>query len=215
MRRTILILGVILLAGVARPTRASFITNISASTTMGSGLGSDIQNTVDASGLGAGPLFTAPHAKTDPSNSWVGSQGVLFGDVVFDLKGTFLVDQLSVWNYNGGDPGSEGAAGVRVVVVLSSTDGVSYRPIPGMQMFFAKATGPVVQPETFVFSPLPASHLKFTILGNYGDKNYTGLGEIAVQGAIVPEPSSLVLCGMFGVASLGWAGLRRRSRTKA
>ncbi|MGE3818508.1 MAG: PEP-CTERM sorting domain-containing protein [Isosphaeraceae bacterium] len=210
MRRLILTLALTMLAGVARPSLAGYVPNVTATTTMGSGLSTNLQNTVNGVGLGAAPLPTTTHGGTDALNAWVSSTGVLSGEVTFDLHGLYLVDQILFWNLNSNGAGPAGDAGIRDVVVLSSTDGIVFNPIMGGPLQFAKVPNPIALPETFTFAPLPATHLRFAVLNNWGDMNRTGFAEVAFQGIAVPEPSSMVLCGMFGVVALG--GWMRKSR---
>ena len=87
---------------------------------MGSGFGTNIQNSVNGVGLSSLSL-TAAHAGTSPTNSWV-SASTLTGAVTFDLGGIFTVDSFSFWNQNGGGPGANGSTGIGVT---------SDRPVQG------------------------------------------------------------------------------------
>src|SRR5258708_5321753 len=94
--KAISLAGLVILALATAPCLADRISTVTASTTMGSGFGTDIQNNVNGTGLSSLSL-TATHAGTIPSNSWV-SSGTLTGTVTFDLGATFAVNSFSFWN---------------------------------------------------------------------------------------------------------------------
>lgn len=217
MRRLFLTLGLALLAGVARPSQAGYIPGVTATTTMGSGLASDLQNTVNGMGLNASPTLLTSHNGTDALNSWLSSTGVLSGEVTFDLHGSYFVNQFLFWNLNAGGAANLGAAGIRNVVVLSSTNGIVFNPIAGAPLEFSRVLSATSLPESFTFAPVQATHLRFAILNNWGDMSRTGFGDVAFNGVsvLVPEPSSTVLCGIFGVFTIGWARFRRRPVVKS
>ena len=195
---------VILVLALVPGLSAARIPAVTASTNMGSGFGTNIQRTVDGTGLSSLSL-TATHDGTIPSNSWV-SSGTLTGIVTFDLGVTFLVDSFSFWNQNGGGPGQNGTTGIQGVAVSTSTDGIIFTPLPGGPTSFAQvpllAAAP---PEIFNFTPVSARFFRFTILTNYGDPAQTGFAEVGFNGSVPPVPTlsqwglillSLLLCGV-------------------
>src|SRR5712671_5208659 len=107
MKPTMFFRWATVLLAVVPCSKASRITTVTASTNMGSGFGTNIQNTVNGIGLSSLSL-TATHSPTIPGNSWVSAIGILTGNVTFNLGGPFLVDSFSFWNQNGGGPGTSG-----------------------------------------------------------------------------------------------------------
>ena len=156
---------------------------------MGSGFGTNIQNTVNGVGLSSLSL-TATHAPSVPINSWV-SAGALTGTVTFDLGGTFVVDSFSFWNQNGGGPGANGITGIQGVAVSTSTDGITFTPLTGGPTSFAQvAVNASVPPQIFNFTPVSARFFRFTILSNYGDPAQTGFAEVGFR-AVTCTPTGL------------------------
>ncbi len=172
---------------------ATRIPSITVSTNMGSGFGTNIQNTVNGVGLSSLSL-TATHAATIPPNSWVSATGQLTGTVTFNLGGIFTVDSFSFWNQNGGGPGANGSTGIQGVAVSTSTDGITFTPLSGGPTSFAQVTANAnVPPQIFNFTPVSAGFFRFTILSNYGDPAQTGFAEVgfnAVTGTPTPTPTA-------------------------
>lgn len=202
--------GWLILVLAAAPCLADRIPTVTASTNMGSGFSTDIQNTVNGAGLSSLSL-TATHAGTSPFNSWV-SSGTLTGTVTFDFGATFLVDSFSFWNQNGGGPGLNGTTGIQGVAVSTSTDGITFTPLSGGPASFAQVTAvSAAPPEIFVFTPQLARFFRFTILSNYGDFVETAFAEagfdfVVPPAALVPTLSergllllTILLCGIGGL----------------
>jgi hypothetical protein len=164
----------------------SIINPVSATTTMGSGFGTSLANTINGVGLSSFPSLMANHDATIPTNSWASQAPATTGTITFNLGGNFLVNGFAFWNQNGGGPGANGTTGIRDVVILSSTDGVTFTPIAGAPGTFAQATGNNVDPkapETFSFAPVSAAFIRFTVINNHGDPAQTGFGEVAFSRA--------------------------------
>jgi len=198
----------LLLLGVSS-AQAALITTVTATTTMGSGAGTNLLNTVNGAGLSSLSL-NATHFATDPSNSWVSAAPQLAGDVTFDFAQNYSLSGFSFWNQNAGGPAVTGATGINLVNVLYSTDGVSFVALPGAPISFVRVlTGNGSVPQVVAFAPVSARAVRFSILSNHGDPNQTGFAEVAFDGTrAVPEPltGSLLALGFAAVA-------RRRSRS--
>jgi hypothetical protein len=163
------------------------LTPVSAVTTMGSGFGTSLTNTFNGVGLSAFPSYNGLHASTTPANSWVSGSGTT-GTITFDLGGSFVLNGFAFWNQNAGGPGATGATGIRDVQVLSSTDGVTFTPVPGGPTTFARVTtGAGSIPQTFGFAPVAASFIRFNVLNNHGDAANTGFAEIAFSRVNIPS----------------------------
>jgi len=198
-KKTISIAGCLIFMLAATPCLAARISSVTATTTMGSGFGTNIQRTVDGTGLSSLSL-TATHAGTSPANSWV-SSGTTTGTVTFDFGTTFLVSGFSFWNQNGGGPGAGGATGIQGVAVSTSTDGVTFVPLSGGPASFAQvALAAAAPPQIFTFPPVSARFFRFTILSNYGDVAETGFAEAGFDGTTpVPtlSPWGLILLSLL------------------
>jgi hypothetical protein len=212
MTRTLRFVAVVFIV-FAFPIHQAFadrIASVTATTTMGSGFGTSLANTVNGTGLSSLSL-TATHDSTIPANSWLSAQGIVTGSVTFALGGMFQVDGFSFWNQNAGGPGANGSTGIQVVQVLTSTDGVSFAVLAGGPSLFAQVPGggPAL-PQIFTFAPVAATHFRFNILSNYGDTAETGFAEVGFNSvsASVPEPATVgllisgLITGMLGVRRL-------------
>ena len=180
------------------------ISGVSATTNMGSGFGTTLDNTVNGTGLAGGvPSLNDLHGGTTPANSWVADM-MTTGAVTFDLGGLYEVNGFSFWNQNGGGPGGMGSTGIDGVAIQSSTDGVNFTALPGAPAAFAMVPGIDAPPEIFSFAAVTASHIRFNIRSNHGDPGQAGFAE--VHFSQVPAPGAIAL---LGLAALGH---RRRAR---
>jgi hypothetical protein len=210
-----LVVGAVLLVlAIAPSVSADRIVGVTATTNMGSGFGTDLINTVNGVGLSSLSL-TATHEATIPTNSWVSNQGVLTGQITFNLGGLHSVNSFSFWNQNGGGPGAMGTSGIQNVQVLTSTDGILFTPLVGGPSSFAQVTGVNAPPEIFSFAAVNATHFRFMVLSNWGETqlfNVTGFAEVGFNSAgpaAIPEPATMMLLGT-GLTGLAARVLRRR-----
>lgn len=189
--RIVIITAAAMIASVISATAAIIpIVGVTATTTMGSGFGTSLANTLNGAGLSFYDP-SATHSGTSPGNSWVSSPGVLTGSITYDLGGLQALNGFSFWNQNGGGPGSAGAAGIQGVLISYSANGVTYNPLPGAPTVFAQVapvTAPAVQ---FSFAEVNAAFIRFDIASNYGFASNVGYGEVMfTEAAAVPEPST-------------------------
>ncbi len=209
----VFVLVVLFLLTITPTVLADRITVVTPTTNMGSGFGTNLQNTVNGVGLSALSL-TATHAGSFPNNSWVSSTS-LTGQITFNLGGLFSVDNFSFWNQNGGGPGAAGSTGIQNVQVLLSTNGIDFTPLPGGPSVFARVMGAAnLPPQIFSFTAVNATHFRFNVLSNYGDIFNTGFAEVGfngspANGAPIPEPTTMLLLGT-GLAAIAIKVRRKR-----
>ena len=217
----VLVGAVLLMLAIAPSVSADRIVGVTASTNMGSGLGTNLINTVNAVGLSS-PSLTATHAGTVPSNSWVSTPGTLTGQITFSFGGLYSVNSFSFWNQNGGGPGANGTSGIQGVQVLTSTDGIIFTPLVGGPTTFAQVMGNTnLPPEIFTFTAVNATHFQFVVLSNWGETqgfNVVGFAEVGFNGTpagpgAIPEPATLLLLGT-GLTGFAARVLRRRKLRK-
>ena len=124
--------------------------------------------------------------------------------VLFDLGDLYTITSFQVWNYNelAGTTNDLTTRGVNAVTVeYGETAGLG-STVPGITNF-ARADATNTYPgEVFNgFAPFNARYIRFDIDTNYGDPNtFYGLSEVQFTGTLVPEPGSLALLTMGGLA---------------
>ena len=190
-----LVVGMVLVG--AGSSYASLIPGVTASTNMLWTNSTSVTNIVNGSGLsGNVPSLSGVHTYPNAGNVW--ASGYKYGNVTFDLHGEYFVESMSVWQFNG-----DNTIGMRDVGWLASTDGINFAPVSGAPTLFAQ--GPWVSPvgvQVFDFPAVQATHLRMNVLNNYGHASSSGLAEIQFDGSPVPEPATLAMVGLGGVAFL-------------
>lgn len=156
------------------------INPVSATTTFTAMFDSNLDNTINGGGLEDFPSLTATHEATNPFNSFLATNEE--GSIDFDLGGSFNIDGFTFWNINGPGPGM---AGIQDVVVSFSVDGTTFTPIDGSPTTFAQAMGPTSPAESFTFTTIIASFIRFDVTSNYGDPGgLIAFAEVAFSGSI-------------------------------
>lgn len=182
---------------------------------------------VDDSGLTAGDnLASTPdqtHTDVPDGFMWL-SSGEGFGGTdpnptyTVNLGGLYDLTGVRVFNYNenSGNPGLFTGRGVQTTNVLVSQDGTNFTQLNpvGSPITLPRApgnngyTGDFFDLVQLTGGPVRARAIQFDILSNYGgDANFYGLSELQFDGTLVPEPTSLGLLALGGLAAL-----RRRRR---
>ena len=193
----LVVVGATCVLFVASSVHAALVPGVTASTNMLWTNSTSVTNIVNGSGLpGNTPSLSGVHTWPNASNVW--ASGYKTGYVVFDMMGSVLLDGISVWAFNG-----DATIGARDIQLLVSTDGVAYTPIVGAPTLLAQ--GPwanQVAPQVFGFAPVTATHVRLDILTNYGHPSSSGFAEIQFSGTPVPEPMTITLLSLGGIALL-------------
>jgi hypothetical protein len=124
--------------------------------------------------------------------------------ITFDLENNYNLDAIGVWNYNEVGLTSRGAR--EVAISVASGEGGVFNPLGLFELEEATGAnnyeGQLISLEDFVLAD-DVRRIRFDINSNWGDANqYVGLSEIRFSGTVIPEPSSLALLGLGGLALL-------------
>ncbi len=202
------LLAVVLGASAARATIVIQPVSVQASSYYSSG--PDVRPpgaTINGSGLSNPALVTtgSPIPATWPTHDagsqdgWLTLQATstitwFLGDRAANLTG------LHLWNYNeGGQP----TRGISNTVVSVSSDGITFTPITTEVFADAPHASGYVGDE-YSLTATDVHYVKFQVLSSWGGGD--GISEIRFEGALIPEPSLVMLLGVG--AGLLW--LRRR-----
>ena len=179
--------------------------------TYGSIPANSIDFTFDGSGL---PAFTSgvtdfatyaainpSHASFDTTNAWASAAGVFSGVIDYDLGALYAINQVALWNQDGG-----ALQGINSFDILTS-DNSSFTGAVNVGSFNASDASTLMQ--TFALAPSVGQYLRLQINSNYGGTCCVTLGEIAADVDTVPEPGTLAL---LGLGLVGFAASRRRQQ---
>ncbi len=182
--------------------------------------------------FGTQPNFTDtdgdgfPDYGTDPESIWYGppqitppASDVDLQWVSFTLPSSATLDFMRVWNANQGGVGST-TRGVQdayvwyapagpLPAIAASVGGASpgaWTQVPGGLRTFAQASGVTTYDgESMSLAGIDAKHLLIDVETNYGSTQSVALSEFQFFAAIpvvVPEPATLSLLGLGGLAML-------------
>jgi hypothetical protein len=172
--------------------------------------------TIDGSGLSGGvhantvgTSWLTPNGN-DPSDDWI----------EWDLGASYTLNSIQVWNVNNNGNATFSTEDVDIYFSNAASPGdpegagsANWIHYTGSEVTLPQApasnnTG--FDLATVAGSALPASAVRFVRFelnsGYHGTNTYTGIAEIQFDGTAIPEPSSLALIGLGGLAFF----LRRR-----
>jgi len=220
MKKTISILAIAgLVLALAPATQAALIDivggggGVTASSEIADGTRGP-ENLINGVGLAAGVHDLAT------TNQWLSSAGGnpnWGGDdpdpwVLFDLGAVYTVDSMEVWNFSEADWSvNRGVNAVTVEYGLTAALGSTVAGITNLTIAPASAGG--ITGTTYAMGSVDARYIKIDIapgagIGNHGDTSiFYGMNEVQFDGTEVPEPATMSLLAIGGLALI-----RRRKR---
>ena len=205
-------LGIILLFGSTIqtvPAQAEIISNVKATTNMGTFGSYNIENLTNGNGLSS-EFFSATHSN-DFNTMWVSNE-IKTGSITFDLGRLFNVNRFAVWNYNAICCGLQRS--VKTFTVDVSANNVLFKNILGSTNLSIAGGGQEAS-QIFDIEGSIARYLKFNILSSYNDfDDFTGLSEVQFDATSVsvPEPKSFGETAVVG-AMFWWIKRKRKTST--
>lgn len=175
------------------------ISNVTASSTFRT---YNVVNLVNGSGL-TGSLHNGEF-----ENKWL-SNAEPAPTLTFDLGSVYALWNTVIWNYGGGCCGTE--RNVNSFTILFSTDDITYTSFGTFSL--TNSTMDSFTADTISLTG-NARYVRFNVLSNQGDPDYTGLSEVQFNSLIagaVPESSTWAMM-IAGFGLVGAAARRRRHR---
>ena len=144
---------------------------------------------------------------TDGVSAWSTRDLVGPDSIDIDLGATFAIEKFAIWNAQS-DPLSGGNLHLRNIGVFEVyTDDNSTFASPTLVGTFSNPTqtdAAAIQANSFDIVDTNARYVRVRIFGNHGSPNFTQAGEFgfgtSANPVTIPEPSSLILLGLVGVA---------------
>jgi len=138
---------------------------------------------------------------------WMSDTGDPNAKLTFDLGDVYMVTAADIWQYNapfGLD------RGVKEFNIYNSIGGIDFDFLTAASL--SKSTGESIPAQNVEFSTV-ARYIRFNIITNYGDLNYSGLSEVKFDRIPnktnpIPEPATIFLL------SVGLLGITRYCRKK-
>ena len=140
-------------------------------------------------------------------NMWLDNGTGTNAQLTFDLGSIYAVSAADIWQYNASCCGLD--RGVNIFTISTSTDGINFYDSTTASL--TEANGGDI-PAQVVDYQATGRYVRFDVVSNWGDTNYTGLSEVKFETSAVPEPETYALFGAgLGIISL----LARRRQTRS
>ncbi len=175
------------------------ISNVTASSTFRT---YNVVNLVNGSGL-TGSLHNGEF-----ENKWL-SDAEPAPTLTFDLGSIYALSDTVIWNYGGGCCGTE--RNVNSFTISFSTDDITYTSFGTFAL--TNSTTDPFGADTISLTG-NARYVRFNVLSNQGDPDYTGLSEVQFNGqtaGAIPESATWTMM-IAGFGLVGAAARRRRHR---
>lgn len=158
----------------------SIIPRVTAKTSIVGQSGWNIENTVNGVGLPSNtPSLTANHAISGGTNSWRSASSVYTGIIEFIFPRAYNLAGFVFWNLGGGT--QIVLQGINRVSIEYKSDIGSWIALNGAPSSFAQGLVATIRPQSFNFSPVFTSGVRFSNMTNHGGlslNNRLGFSEI-------------------------------------
>ncbi len=193
----------VLMVIVAASASAGVITSPTAviGTTFTTG-GGTLDNTINQTGLSAGFVSgvtdfatyiagNPTHAPNDFPNAWASAPPQTSGDIDYDLGDTFILNTFALW-------GDVDEQTIDSFTLFGATN-PAFTGAVNLGTFNATLLNPITV-QTFP-SPATARYVRLRINTSHGGPNIN-MGEVAFETGVIPEPATLTLLAVGGLALL-------------
>lgn len=175
----------------------------------------DIGNAIDGSGLPGGFGPTDSHANYTQNNHWTTATNAILNGTAkatFNFNSDVTIGTFYMWNHRSNGVASNGNYGVRRFdLVLKDQGGNTLYSMLNQSANWSAGTAQFA--EVFGFAPVSGVRsVEFNILengwpvGTSNSQNYTGVAEVGFDTESVPEPATMAILAVVGLA----AARRRR-----
>ncbi|MCP4374620.1 MAG: PEP-CTERM sorting domain-containing protein [bacterium] len=169
----------------------------------------DAGHMIDGSGLSSGgSVLTETHGICGDSNAthWQGTtRGIAAQILEFTLSTPTNVGAVHIWNYDRNDPALDKRSLASFDMYFSTNGGSTYTTTPiSITNIVGGDTALTVDTndaQTFTFATQAnVTNIKLMNLVNHGDTSYVALAEVRFEATPVPEPATMSLLALGGLA---------------